>query len=163
MVDTASNKIKLDEIDLAIISNLSQDSRMRFTKMSMATGYPDATIQHRFRRMMKNGVIKRFTIELNPIYVDHGSVSLALLKTISEKHDDVQKKLESLPEVTDIYVVFGEYDFVIKISGKDFSHIDDIMRDKIRVIEGVSELREIAVVEEPKHYHRDVFGKIYSV
>ena len=33
----------------------------------------------------------------------------------------------------------------------------------ISVIEGVSELREIAVVEEIKHYHKDVFGKIYAL
>jgi DNA-binding Lrp family transcriptional regulator len=162
MASTASNKIKLDEIDLAIISHLSEDSRMSFAKMSKATGYPDATIQHRFKRLMREGVIKRFTIELNSIYVEHGVVSMALLKTVSEKHDDVQKELEALPEVTDIYVVFGEYDFIIKISGKDLSQIDDVMRDKIKMIEGVSELREIAVVEEIKHYHKDVFGRIYS-
>ena len=162
MASAASNKIELDEIDLAIISHLSEDSRMSFAKMSKATGYPDATIQHRFKRLMREGVIKRFTIELNSIYVEHGVVSMALLKTVSEKHDEVQKELEALPEVTDIYVVFGEYDFIIKISGKDLSQIDDVMRDKIKVIEGVSELREIAVVEEIKHYHKDVFGKIYS-
>lgn len=152
----------MDEIDLAIISHLSKDSRMSFARMSKATGYPDATIQHRFKRLMKEGVIKRFTIELNSIYVEHGAVSMALLKTVSEKHDAVQKELEALPEVTDIYVVFGEYDFIIKISGKDLSQIDDVMRDKIKVIKGVSELREIAVVEEIKHYHKDVFGRIYS-
>jgi DNA-binding Lrp family transcriptional regulator len=162
MASAASNKIELDEIDLAIISHLSEDSRMSFAKMSKATGYPDATIQHRFKRLMREGVIKRFTIELDSRYVEHGVVSMALLKTVSEKHDEVQKELEALPEVTDIYVVFGEYDFIIKISGKDLSQIDDVMRDKIKVIEGVSELREIAVVEEIKHYHKDVFGKIYS-
>lgn len=162
MASAASNKIELDEIDLAIISHLSEDSRMSFAKMSKATGYPDATIQHRFKRLMREGVIKRFTIELDSRYVEHGVVSMALLKTVSEKHDEVQKELEALPEVTDIYVVFGEYDFIIKISGKDLSQIDDVMRDKIKVIEGVSELREIAVVEEIKHYHKDVFGRIYS-
>ena len=162
MASAAGNKIELDEIDLAIISHLSEDSRMSFAKMSKATGYPDATIQHRFKRLMREGVIKRFTIELDSSYVEHGVVSMALLKTVSEKHDEVQKELEALPEVTDIYVVFGEYDFIIKISGKDLSQIDDVMRDKIKVIEGVSELREIAVVEEIKHYHKDVFGRIYS-
>jgi Transcriptional regulators len=107
MASAASNKIELDEIDLAIISHLSEDSRMSFAKMSKATGYPDATIQHRFKRLMREGVIKRFTIELNSIYVEHGVVSMALLKTVSEKHDDVQKELEALPEVTDIYVVLA--------------------------------------------------------
>ena len=158
----AGDEIKLDEIDLAIISHLSEDSRMSFAKMSKATGYPDATIQHRFKRLVREGVIKRFTIELDSSYVEHGVVSLALLKTVSEKHDEVQKELEALPEVTDIYVVFGEYDFIIKISGKDLSQIDDVMREKIKMIEGVSELREIAVVEEIKHYHKDVLGRIYS-
>jgi Lrp/AsnC family transcriptional regulator for asnA, asnC and gidA len=162
MAGTVSNKIKLDEIDLAIISHLSEDSRMSFAKMSKATGYPDATIQHRFKRLVREGVIKRFTIELDSSYVEHGVVSLALLKTVSEKHDEVQKELEALPEVTDIYVVFGEYDFIIKISGKDLSQIDDVMREKIKMIEGVSELREIAVVEEVKHYHKDVLVRIYS-
>jgi DNA-binding Lrp family transcriptional regulator len=74
----------------------------------------------------------------------------------------VQKALEALEEITDIYVVFGEYDFIIKISGKNLETIDDIVRDKIKVIDGVSDLREIAVVEEIKHYHGDVMGKIHS-
>jgi DNA-binding Lrp family transcriptional regulator len=157
-----SNPIKLDKIDQAIISLLSEDSRMSFAKMSKATGYPDATIQHRFRRMLKMDVIKRFTIELSPTYVDHGAVSMVMLKTTSDKHDAVQKELEALSEVTDIYVVFGEYDFIIKVSGKNLERIDDIVRDKIKIIQGVSEIREIAVVEEIKHYHRDVLGKIFS-
>ena len=112
--------------------------------------------------MLKRGVIKRFTIELSPAYVDHGAVSIVMLKTTSDKHDAVQKELEALEEVTDIYVVFGEYDFIIKVSGKSLEKIDDIVRDKIKIIQGVSDIREIAVVEEIKHYHRDVLGKIYS-
>ncbi len=162
MVNADSKQITLDEIDLAIISLLSRDSRMSFAKMSKATGYPDATIQHRFRRMLKKNVIKRFTVELDSAYVDHGAVSMVLLKTTPDDHDAVQKRLEALSEVTDVYVVFGEYDFIIKVSGRNLEQIDDIVRDKIKTIEGISELREIAVVEEIKHYHRDVFGNIYS-
>jgi len=145
-----SNNLKLDEIDLEIIALLHQNSRMSFAKMAKLTGYPDATLQHRFRRMIKKGVIKRFTIELNPVYASHGAVSMVLVKTTSEKHDTVQKDLEALPEVSEVYVVFGEYDFIIKVNGKSLENIDDIVRDKIKIIQGVSELREIAVVEEIK-------------
>ena len=162
MAEADGNRIKLDEIDLSIISMLSQDSRMSFTKMSKAIGHPDATILHRFRRLVKNGVIKRFTIEVGAAYTNHGAVSIVMVKTSSDKHDAVQKALEALEEITDIYVVFGEYDFIIKISGKNLETIDDIVRDKIKVIDGVSDLREIAVVEEIKHYHGDVMGKIHS-
>jgi DNA-binding Lrp family transcriptional regulator len=143
--------IELDEIDKAIISLLTKDSRMSFTKMSKITGYPDATIQHRFKRLIQNNVIKRFSVELDPNYSEHGAFSLVLIKTSSDEHDSVQKDLERLPEITNIYVVFGEYDFIIKVRGKSLENIDDIVRDKIKIISGVSELREIAVVEEIKH------------
>ena len=147
------NKIKLDDVDLKILNYLAQNSRISFTKMSRVSGVPDATLQHRFRRLVKNNVIKKFTIELNHEYASNFVISMVLLKTVSEKHDRIKKALASMLEVYEVYELFYDFDLFIKVSGTSLDNIDEIIRDKIATIEGVNEARKIAIVEEVKDEH----------
>ncbi len=147
------NKLKLDEVDLKILNYLAQNSRISFTEMSKASGIPDATLQHRFRRLVKNNVIKKFTIEINHEYASNFVISIVLLKTASEKHDKIKRILASLPEVYEVYELFYDFGLFIKVSGVSLDNIDEIIRDKIAAIDGVNEVRKIAIVEEIKDEH----------
>ena len=151
-----AKQIALDDTDLAIINLLYENSRISFTEMSKMTGLPDATLQHRFKRLVKNKVIKRFTVELSHAYTGHQSIALVLIKTMSDKHDEAKTRLASFPEIEEVYEVFGEFDLVIKIAGKSLEGIDDIIRDKISTIHGVRELRKMPIVEEIKDVHTNV-------
>lgn len=145
--------LKLDDTDLLILNLLAKNSRLSFTRMSRETGIPDATLQHRFRRMMKYGVVKRFTIELNHNYASNYFNTIVLVKTSQEKHDEVKSALAALDEVYEVYALFYDYDLMIKVSGRSLDEVSDIIRDKIKTMPGVSQVREIAVVEEVKDVH----------
>ncbi|MHA1740489.1 MAG: AsnC family transcriptional regulator, partial [Candidatus Thorarchaeota archaeon] len=51
----------MDELDRSIIRILQRDARLPFTKIAEELGQADTTIHFRTRRMVRNGVITRFS------------------------------------------------------------------------------------------------------
>lgn len=95
-------------------------------------------------------------MELNHIYTGHHVIALILMKTTLYKHDEAKIKLASIPEIEEAYEVFGKFDLVIKIAGKNLEDIDDIIRDKVSTVQGIRELRKMPIVEEVKDVHTKI-------
>jgi DNA-binding Lrp family transcriptional regulator len=49
----------------------------------------------------------------------------------------VFKKLKNLLEIDEIYPLFGEYDFLVKLIANDYEEIGNIVVNKIRIIRGI--------------------------
>lgn len=49
----------------------------------------------------------------------------------------VFKKLKNLLEIDEIFPLFGEYDFLVRLVAEDFEEIGNIVVNKIRIIRGV--------------------------
>ena len=64
-------------------------------------------------------------------------VAYGLITVASTYEHKVYIQLSLLPEINEVYPVFGEYDFIAKILSKDMYTIGSIVVDKIRTIEGV--------------------------
>ena len=84
------HKTDLDEIDLAILRNLRENSRVHLQEISEITGIPDATIQFRLKRMMVNEVIDKFTIMANSSATGYVVTAIMLVQTDTEKHDEAK-------------------------------------------------------------------------
>ena len=76
-----SHKLDLDEVDLAILRNLRENSRIHLQEISEITGIPDATIQFRLKRMMVNEVIDKFTIMANSSATGYVVTAIMLVQT----------------------------------------------------------------------------------
>lgn len=140
----------LDEIDISILRLLRGNSRMSLQEMSRITGISDATIQFRLKRMKANGVICGFTIMTNPAATGYAVTAIVLVQTDADKHDDAKIALTKIPEISEVYEVFGEYDLFIKVWSKSLEDLNSTINDKIRSIEGIEDLLEIVVVERVK-------------
>ncbi len=68
----------MDELDKRIIRILQRDARLPFTQIAKELNQPDTTIHFRTRRLLKTGVISRFSALVNPHAL--GLTSSALLK-----------------------------------------------------------------------------------
>jgi DNA-binding Lrp family transcriptional regulator len=60
-----------------------------------------------------------------------------LIKTKPGTEFRILKKLENEPEIEEVYPIFGEYDFLVKILAKDIDTIGYLIINKIRMISGV--------------------------
>ena len=140
----------LDEVDSAILRLLQKNSRMSYQEMSKQTGISDATIQFRLKRMKARGIIDKFTVVANPALLGYAVMAVMLVQTDTDKHDDAKLALATIPEITEVYSILGEYDLLIKVWARSLTELNTVMNEKIRAVDGIEDLLEMVVVERVK-------------
>ena len=142
--------LDLDEVDRAILHNLRQDSRMSLQEISRRSGIADATVQFRLKRMKSQGVIERFTISASPAATGYTVTAIMLVQTDSESHDRAVQALVSIPEITEVYGILGEYDLFLKVWSRGLEELKTIINEGIRTVDGIENLLEIVVLDRVK-------------
>ena len=50
---------------------------------------------------------------------------------------EIYTKLLKIPEIQDVYVLFGEHDLIAKVESNSYSSLGDLVQKQIRDIEGI--------------------------
>lgn len=139
----------MDDVDLAILRSLIENSRITISQMSKEIGIPDATISNRLKKL-EVSVIKRYTMILDWQKLGLEITSIIIIQTESEKHESVKEELSKLEEVSEVYSVSGEYDILIKVWVQGIEELNQLINSKIRSIDGIEDLTEMIVMERVK-------------
>lgn len=134
---------------MEILRSLVENSRITISQMSKEIDIPDATISNRLKKLEKNA-IKQYTLILNPETLGLKVTAIIIIQTESEKHENVEKELSVLEEVSEIYSISGEYDILIKVWAHSIHELNRIVNSKIRSVDGVEDLTEMIVMERVK-------------
>ncbi|MCI5866758.1 MAG: Lrp/AsnC family transcriptional regulator [Methanosphaera sp.] len=137
----------MDETDEKILAKLVENSRMPISKISAQTGIPDSTVSNRLKKLEKSNIIDKYTTILNPEELGINVAAIIIIQTETEKHENVEKELPKLTEVSQVYSVSGEYDILIKLWAHSLDELNDIINSKIRTIDGIEELRELIIMD----------------
>ncbi len=123
----------LDELDRRIIEILTKDARTPYTDIAKQLGVSEATIRKRVNKLIKGGVIKRFTVEIG----ESGMKAIVLVK-VKQGYNipDVAKTISKIRDVVKACEVTGEYDVVVEIASPDTISLNQSI-EEIRGIEGV--------------------------
>jgi len=73
--------------------------------------------------------------------------SFILIRNKPGKEYSILRKLENIIEINEIYPIFGEYDFLVKIRVKNIEILGEILIKKIRIIDGI--IDTITLTETP--------------
>ena len=130
----------LDEMDRKIIELLLKDARTPYTEIAKELGVSEATIRKRVAKLMRNGIIKRFTIEIG-----ESGMRAVVLVTVAPGHNvpEVAEEISRLSDVVKVCEVTGEYDIVVEIASPDTTSLNDTI-EKIRNMDGV--VRTVSMV-----------------
>ncbi len=77
-------------------------------------------------------------------------VGFILIKNKPGKEFWIYSRLLNEPEIKEVYPIFGEYDFLVKIVAGDFEAIGKIVINKIRIIDGVIDTITLTEAQIPK-------------
>ena len=127
----------MDETDEKILAKLVENSRMPISKISAQTGIPDSTVSNRLKKLEKSNIIDKYTTILNPEELGINVAAIIIIQTETEKHENVEKELPKLTEVSQVYSVSGEYDILIKLWAHSLDELNDIINSKIRTIDEI--------------------------
>ncbi|MEM3640846.1 MAG: Lrp/AsnC family transcriptional regulator [Candidatus Bathyarchaeia archaeon] len=124
----------MDELDKGIIQILKQDGRAAYRDIGKKVGLSEGAVRLRIKKLVKSGVIKRFTVETR---LPEGAEALSLISVNpSVPTSKISAALMATPNVKKVYEVTGEYDIAVIISASNISEVNECV-EKIRKIEGV--------------------------
>ena len=128
--------IALNENDRLLISALKKDSRASITTLSASLGLSRATVQIRLERLIRNGVIRRFTIELEPEAEGSLVRAVATIEIQGSNADSIIKSLNQMLGIVAVYTTNGAWDLVAQIETFSLAEFDLVLR-QIREVKGI--------------------------
>ncbi len=140
----------LDNLDIEIMILLQKDARMSFSKIAEKTGVSLPTVKNRVRKLRSLGVIKGFTVEIDPEKLIGGLTFFIGLKTKVSLMNKAIKDILRIEDVTGLYMTSGSFDLILKVSTPSFSGYQEFLRNKLSKIEGIETVNTFVVVKTLK-------------
>jgi Lrp/AsnC family transcriptional regulator for asnA, asnC and gidA len=146
---------KIDELDLKIISHLQENGRIPVAELAKRLNQPENTVRYRIERLLKNGVIRRFTALVDPRALGLNVSAAVMFKVDPKKLDQLLEKLTSMKDVTNIYQLSGEWDLIAVVFAKDIQDLHERV-EELRRMEGVKEMNVMITTRVIKSEYRYV-------
>ena len=130
----------LDRIDVLIINSLMEDGRKSFRQVSREIKVSAPTVELRFNKMRRLGIIKSVEPIIDMEKIESIIVCLIYIKVDPLELTNVIDNLSIIYEIKSIFTITGDYAIVIKVIAKDLDQINKIVTDKINGIKGILSL-----------------------
>ncbi|MGM1059804.1 Lrp/AsnC family transcriptional regulator [Saccharothrix sp. Mg75] len=140
----------MDELDSAIIRNLQLDARLTNRELARRLGVAPSTCLERVRALRERGVVKGYhaDVDLTALNRPVQAFVAARLRPMSRPVIAAFKAaIGGLPEVTAMFVVAGDDDFLIHVAVQDLEHLHAFLIDHLSVRREVISFRSSVIYE----------------
>lgn len=141
---------RLDEVDRRLLDVLDADGRVSVNELARRAGVSRATAYARFDRLVSEGVIDRFTIEVEPEVLGLGVTALILLNVDQGAWPTVRDKLSNLPGVEYLALTSGGFDFALLVRAPDIAALRDVVLHRLQRMREVRSSQTVFVLDEDR-------------
>ncbi|HEY73310.1 MAG: hypothetical protein DRJ03_06385 [Chloroflexi bacterium] len=139
----------LDDLDLAILTELESDSKITISELARRLDSAQSTIRDRIRRLEEDGVIRAYTIAIDP---EKLGLKIKAVVQVTRDHSIPLETLISeavkLSEVISVQLLTGDTDELITIYARDVEHLKDIIYNKFGTLPGLIRMSTAIVMDE---------------
>ncbi len=129
---SSSEQAILDEKDLQILRILASNARASFAELGRALGMSDVAVMKRVRKLELQGVIVRYTVEVNPRKLGYNLVSMTGIDVEPQYLFEVLERLKSMDNVKFLAITSGDHSVMAVIWAKDSDELARIHRELSR-------------------------------
>ncbi|HEW94095.1 transcriptional regulator [Candidatus Geothermarchaeota archaeon] len=135
--------------DIKLIKILLTNSRLPYTKIADELGVTEAAIRKRIKKLESQGVIKKYTIYVDPKAMGYNYDVLIGLDTTPEKFISILNILKEDEKVIELYTSTGDHMILIRTWLKDSKELDSYIR-YLESMEGVTKVCPAIIIERIK-------------
>jgi len=140
----------LDTIDLAILQILQENARCSYQEIANRLGVSRVTVYERVRKLVENGIIEGFYVRVNACRIGYPVTAIVGLITIQGKGSNhTIEELKQIPEVEEVHIVTGRYDYLLKVRAQDNENLQNILLNKIDQVYGFQRAETMVVLSSP--------------
>jgi Lrp/AsnC family transcriptional regulator, leucine-responsive regulatory protein len=145
-----SDDFSVDDIDLAIVSELRKNGRATNQQIANRLGLTAATVSTRIRRMEEANKLRVVAVS---DFTAHGYNVLMELAIEVEGRPaaDVADELAHFPECFAAHLVTGRYDIDLLVVLRDFDELPALMLDKLSKVRGIRSMMPAIAVDVLKY------------
>ncbi|KLU09923.1 Lrp/AsnC family transcriptional regulator [Kocuria sp. SM24M-10] len=141
---------ELDELDRRLLALLRENARMTNQALSEALGVAPSTCLARMKNLQRTGVIRRFTVEVEPRAIGRSIealISVRLRPGARHLMSAFGEGLRSVPEVSQFFFLAGADDFLIHVTARDTDHIRQFVLEHLSSNQAVAATQTSLVFE----------------
>lgn len=138
--------MRVDPLDHKILARLIDNGRESYAAIGNAIGLSTAATKRRVDRLRSEGVIRRYTAEVEPAAL--GWTIEAFVELYCEGQVPparMRDMVAAIPEVVDAYTVTGDADGILSVRCSDAVHLEKVL-GVIRNYPGVNRTRSSIVL-----------------
>jgi len=126
----------IDTLDMKIIKALQADARKPIIRVAREVGANEATVRRRIDKLLKKGIIERFTVVLN--YHKLGRIIKAFigLRVQPAKLREIVDHLSKHPDIQVLYRTSGDTDIFAEVIFEQMEDLKEFLEEELR-LEGI--------------------------
>ncbi len=137
----------MDELDRELLALLQRDASQPYAALGRAVGLSAGAAHERVRKLRERGVIRRTTIEVDPVAVGRGVLAFVMVRASAWMGDQsTRDALAALPEVQEAHVIAGTAALLLKVRTTSTAALQATLR-RVFKIDGVAGTEAVVVLE----------------
>src|SRR6187401_2711092 len=128
---------KIDDLDLKILEELSNDASISVPRLSRKININASVVYSRIKRLVKRGIIRKFTILMNDEALGFNVKALTGITMDSKLRDNVLGELFKISEVREVAEVTGRFDILVTMTARSLDEMHQLISERVGRIEGV--------------------------
>lgn len=140
----------MDDKDRKIIQILEKNARTPFTEIAERLKVSESTIRNRVSVLERDGVIKKYTIVVDPIKIGLNTVAIVGLDVEPSMFLEAAKKMADIDKVRYVATSTGDHMIMSEIWTKDGRELSFLISEKIGKIKGVHRICPAIILEKLK-------------
>jgi DNA-binding Lrp family transcriptional regulator len=127
-----------DDRDIKILRMLSKDGRQNYRDIANELNVSSQTVKDRMKKLVADGRIKRYTIEIDPTKIGYPIEFICELDIQARLMDDILKILKTITEIHIIKITTGIHDILCIGNASSIENLHNIVEKKISLIKGIN-------------------------
>ena len=119
-----------DDLDRNIITALTADARIPYSRIAEELGVATTTVHQRAKRLADRGVITGSRIKVDWEAIGLGVTALVSVEAPADKpQSETVERLAEIPYVVNCYTVTGEFDLLLTIRARSAEHLGGLLEE----------------------------------
>jgi DNA-binding Lrp family transcriptional regulator len=136
----------VDEFDRRLLASLQRDAQARYADLGAAVHLSAPAVFERVRKLRRAGVIRRFTIEVDPQALGFAICAFVTVKLDARGCSDVARRLAEFDEVEECHTTGGTSDILLKVRARTPKDLEGLL-DRLGAAPGVGSTQTTVVLD----------------